>query len=214
MVWEADMKTVNSLLLSYALLALSNLAWSQDARQYTIWGNPANGRTVFAEKGCGRCHAINGVGPQIGPDLGKKPDQLRTITQIAGTMWNHAPEMRKIAEQRRVRWVPFRQSEMNDLIAFLYFLQVQDSPGDVLRGRRLFDEKHCSNCHALSGQGQQVASDLSRWRQLRSPILWAEIMLQHAVEMEQKMRDMGLEWPQFQDNEMVDLIAFIQSETK
>jgi mono/diheme cytochrome c family protein len=139
---------------------------------------------------------------------------LQTITQIAGAMWNHAPEMRKLAQEMGVRWVPFRQSEMKDLIAFLYFLQVQDPPGNVRRGRQLFDEKHCSACHGLAGQDKRNASDLSRWKQLGSPILWAEIMWQHAVEMERKMLELGLEWPKFHDNEIVDLIAFIQSEVK
>ena len=89
------------------------------------------------------------------------------------TLSPDAPEMRKLAQEMGVRWVPFRQSEMKDLIAFLYFLQVQDPPGNVRRGRQLFDEKHCSACHALAGQGKRNASDLSRWKQLGSPILWA-----------------------------------------
>lgn len=189
-------------------------ALAQEAETvYAIWGNPTEGRKVYAEKGCGKCHAINGVGPKIGPDLGRAPKKPQTITQLAGVMWNHAPEMRKLAQEKGLQWARFQGSEMRDLIAYLYFLRMLDQPGNVRRGARLFDEKRCSTCHAVAGQGSKMASDLSQWKQLGSPILWAEIMWQHAVEMETKMRDLGLKWPRFKENEIVDLIAFIRSES-
>ena len=87
-----------------------------------------------------------------------------------------------------------------------------DQPGDVRRGERLFDEKRCSACHGLAGRGGRLASDLSQWKQYGSPILWAEIMWRHAVDMEARMRELELAWPQFEDNEMVDLIAYIRQE--
>ena len=186
-------------------------ALAQDPRVYAIWGNPDSGRKVYAAKGCGRCHAINGVGPTIGPDLGRPPARPQTITQIAGAMWNHAPEMRKLAQERSIQWTPFRGSELRDLIAYLYFLRMLDQPGDVRRGERLFDEKHCSTCHAVGGRGGRIASDLGQWKLYGSPILWAEIMWRHAGQMEAKMRDMGMAWPQFTENEMGDVIAFVQS---
>jgi mono/diheme cytochrome c family protein len=204
---------VNRLLIVIGLAVLpatDALAQSQ-TRVYAIWGNPDNGRTVYAAKGCGRCHAINGVGPTIGPDLGRPPARPRTITQIAGAMWNHAPEMRKLAQEKAVQWTPFRESELRDLISYLYFLRMLDQPGDVRRGERLFDEKHCSTCHAIGGRGGRIASDLTQWKQYGSPILWAEIMWRHAGQMEAKMRDMGMAWPQFSGNEMADVIAFVQS---
>ncbi len=191
----------------------SPAAFGQEQEKvYAIWGNPNEGRKVYAEKGCGNCHAINGVGPKIGPDLGKPPEKPQTITQIAGVMWNHAPEMRKVAQEKRVQWKEFKDAEMRDLISYLYFLRMLDQPGNVRRGALLFDQKRCSTCHALAGQGSKIASDLSQWRQLRSPILWAEIMWKHAAQMEKKMRELGLKWPKFKGNEMVDLIAFIQSQ--
>jgi mono/diheme cytochrome c family protein len=184
-----------------------------EGKIYAIWGDPNKGRKVYADKQCGQCHAINGVGPTIGPDLGKTPKVPKTVTQIAGVMWNHAPEMRKVAQEKGMKWQSFKDSEMRDLIAFVYFLRLLDQPGNVRRGEFLFDQKRCSTCHALSGEGSKIASDLSQWKRYGSPILWAEIMWQHALEMEEKMREMGLKWPKFKDNDIVDLIAFIQSKT-
>jgi len=201
-----------TLLLFLAYLVPEVLA-KEEGKIYAIWGDPVKGRKVYAEKGCGKCHAINGVGPTIGPDMAKTSKTPKTITQMAGVMWNHAPEMRKVAREKGVKWESFQGSEMRDLIAFVYFLRLLDKPGDVRRGERLFDEKNCSTCHAVAGQGSKIASDLSKWKQYGSPILWAEIMWQHALEMQEKMQKMGLRWPRFKDNEMVDLIAFIQSKT-
>jgi hypothetical protein len=59
-----------------------------------------------------------------------------------------------------------------------------------------------------------MASDLSDWKQYKSPVLWAEIMWEHALDMGKKMQDIGLEWPEFKDNEFVDLISFIQSQAE
>jgi mono/diheme cytochrome c family protein len=201
-----------SILTMTALILVASEALAQDqTKVYAIWGNPDQGRKVYAAKGCGHCHAINGVGPTVGPDLGRAPTRSQTITQLAGTMWNHAPEMRKMAQDKGIQWPAFKESELRDLIAYLHFLRLLDQPGDVRRGQQLFDEKHCSTCHAIAGRGGRIASDLSQWKQLGSSILWAEIMWRHAVQMESKMRELGLAWPQFQDNDMGDLIAFIQS---
>lgn len=143
--------TVSLLLATLALVGAVDVFGQDQSKVYAIWGNPNNGRKVYAEKGCGRCHAINGVGPSIGPDLGRPPARPQTITQLAGAMWNHAPEMRKLAQEKGVQWAGFKEAELRDLIAYLYFLRMLDQPGDVRRGERLFDDKHCSACHALAG---------------------------------------------------------------
>lgn len=196
------------------LFVAPGFAQQRGDKPYAIWGNPEEGRRVYAEKGCGKCHAIAGIGPAIGPDLGKPPEKPQTITQIAGAMWNHAPQMHRVAQEKGVRWQSFEPSEMRDLIAFLYFLRTQDQPGNAARGRKLFDEKHCGSCHTLGGTGGKIAADLSQLKQYGSPILWAEIMWRHAVRMEAKMRELGLPWPRLEGSDMIDLIAFIQSEAQ
>ncbi len=193
--------------------ALASMAAAQEVeanRVYTIWGDPKAGRKVYAEKGCGKCHALNGVGPTIGPDLGQT--EPLSITRIAGAMWNHAPEMRKAAREKGVRWPTFQGSEFRDLVAFLYYLRMLDRPGNARRGEHLFDEKRCSTCHAFGGRGGTIGPDLTRWRRYASPILWAEIMWRHAVEMEGKMQEMGVAWPRFDDDEMLDLLTFVERE--
>ena len=41
------------------ILTASEVLAQDQTRIYAIWGNPNDGRKVYAEKGCGRCHAIS-----------------------------------------------------------------------------------------------------------------------------------------------------------
>ncbi len=54
--------------------------------------DPAAGSRVFNEKGCVKCHAINGVGGKIGPDLARA-SRPRSFFDLATAMWNHLPKM-------------------------------------------------------------------------------------------------------------------------
>lgn len=183
-----------------------------EQQQYVLWGDARKGSQVVAEKGCGNCHGIHGVGPTLGPDLGRVARDL-TMTQMAGAMWNHAPAMRKAAGQKGISWQPFKGSEMRDLIAYLYSISLLDRPGDARRGERLFVEKGCATCHSIGGGGSKIGPDLKQWKEYGSPILWAELMWSHAMKMEEKMREFGVVWPRFEGNEMVNLIAYIRSAT-
>lgn len=187
--------------------------FAQERNQsYVTWGDPVEGRRVYAEKGCGHCHAIHGVGPDIGPDLGRIPKEWRTLSQMAGVMWNHAPVMRETASEMGVQWKPFKGSEVRDLMTFIYSLRLLDRPGDPQKGKRVFEQKNCGTCHTVQGEEAGIGPAVEGWPRYGSPILWAETMWKHALEMESKMRDMGLAWPKFKDEEFIDLIAFIQSE--
>lgn len=193
--------------LGFCSLSIAPLRAAEE--RYVLWGDARSGSRVFTEKGCGSCHAIRGVGPNIGPDLGRIAQRL-TMTQLAGTMWNHAPVMRKMAKEKGIVWKPFSGSEMRDLISYLYSISLLDQPGDPRRGERLFVERGCATCHRVRGKGGKIGPDLEQWKQYGSPILWAELMWSHALGMEEKMREFGVRWPRFEENEMIDLIAYIQ----
>lgn len=197
---------------AWILATVLALSADADAEEYVLWGDARKGREVFAQKGCGTCHAIRGTGPGVGPDLGRISARHLTMTRMAGAMWSHAPSMEHMAAERRIAWKEFRGSEMRDLIAFLYAVSALDEPGDPRRGARLFVEKGCATCHGVKGQGPVIGPRLEQWTRYGSPILWAELMWSHALGMETKVREFGLRWPRFEGNEMVDLIAYIQRE--
>jgi mono/diheme cytochrome c family protein len=172
--------------------------------------DPVAGSRVFGEKGCVRCHAINGVGGKVGPDLGRLP-QSRSFYDLAAAMWNHLPRM---AERMRQLGIPrprLDARETGDLVAFLYTLNYFDPPGNPGAGQRLFTEKKCVVCHQVGGTGGVIGPNLDALGQYGSPIFVAAAMWNHGPGMAEAMRAKGVARPTFRDRELVDLIAYIRS---
>jgi mono/diheme cytochrome c family protein len=117
-------------------------------------------------------------------------------------MWGKM-EAKKIPPQK------MDKKEMADLFAFLYFIRYMDEPGNPLNGKRLTETKHCGECHTIGKEAGK--GDLSRWGVYTNPILWAQMMWNHSLQMEREMKKKGIGWVEFKGNEMVDLIAYIRS---
>ncbi|MFQ6113590.1 MAG: c-type cytochrome, partial [bacterium] len=179
-------------------------------RVYMSPGNPQRGEIVFKEKGCLDCHAMEGVGHDIGPDF-EDLDWDYSVTEIAGVMWNHGVEMAAIMEEQQISWPKFSGKEMADLIAYLYFLRFSDKPGDAQEGQKVFSDKGCVHCHGVDAQGGEYAPDLSKSKGLVSAINMAQIMWNHAPVMEEKIAEKILRWPEFTGKEMQNLYAYLRT---
>ena len=180
---------------------------------YVQPGSPNRGRTLFEQKGCARCHAIRGVGglPDV-PDLGKRREELvRSVTEVAGFMWNHGVAMWDKMRERQVPVVKFEKNEMADIISYLYFINYFDKPGDPARGKTLFARKACAQCHAFTPGAKSLGPNLSTSEGVGSPIEITTAMWNHAQAMEPVMRAKGVPWPKFELGEMTDVIEFIYS---
>ena len=180
---------------------------------YVQPGSPNRGRTLFEQKGCAHCHAIRGVGglPDV-PDLGKRREELvRSVTEVAGFMWNHGEAMWDKMHERQVPAVKFEKNEMADIISYLYFINYFDKPGDPARGTTLFATKGCAQCHAITPGTQLLGPNLSTAAGVGSPIEIIAAMWNHAQAMEPAMRAKGVPWPKFEPGEMTDVIEFIYS---
>ena len=69
------------------------------------------------------------------------------------------------------------------------------------------EAKSCNICHTIK---ERTQGDLSRWSMYVNPILWAQMMWNHAPQMEQEMKNKGIARVNFMGKEMVDLIAYIR----
>jgi len=168
-------------------------------------GDPVAGRDLFQSKGCARCHLKGESGETVGPDLVTRP-WYKTATAIAGAMWNHGPAMWAQMKGMGVTPPRFEDDEMGHVIAYLYLLRSAERPSTPERGRQLWSEKHCAQCHEAGGPGP----DLATVEQLDTPIHFAAAMWNHAASMQAFVTDAGLPWPVFVESEVQDLVSYLR----
>jgi mono/diheme cytochrome c family protein len=205
----------SALVIALALLLVCGhepgaVAEAAEAGSTILPGNPLEGSQLFAEKGCLRCHAINGVGGAGGPDLGQGILK-RSLLDIAGVMWNHSPGMAHVFEERRALRPVFKAPEMASLLSFLYYIGSLDAPGDAAAGERLFREKQCQTCHSLGGKGGKHGPALDNYSRYASPIYLSVSLWNRGKTMAGVMEALGIARPTFEKNNIPDLFAYIRS---
>jgi cytochrome c2 len=90
-------------------------------------GNATVGKRLFADKGCTRCHALDGS-KSVGPDLATST-VVASPMALATAMWNHAPSMYQHTRQAGIPWPLFQGDEMRDLAAYLRSLGSHPTAG-------------------------------------------------------------------------------------
>ena len=189
-----------------------------------LWAGPLLGQAGDAEYGkdmlrvrrCTVCHPVGGQGGAGAPDLGKAPSSDFSPDALAATMWNHAPKMWTAMEERQMPLAGLTTSDIANLYAHFYALRYFDPEGDAGNGERVFAAKGCANCHALDEAEAQErkladAPSIERWATMLDPVLWVESMWNHGAAMGAGFQAKQVDWPQFTLQEMVDLLAFVES---
>jgi cytochrome c2 len=114
-------------------------------------------------------------------------------------------------EERGIRFTEISADEMSHLFAFLLFIRYADEPGNPEAGEKALKKYKCQVCHSIDSQGGSVGPDLQRWAGFVNPVVWAQKMWGHALEMESEMRARKIAWPRFSGEELVDIVAYIRS---
>jgi mono/diheme cytochrome c family protein len=175
-------------------------------RQLLNMGNPKQGEQLFRAKGCTSCHRSGG---SWGPELGG-PQFQATVSQIAGQMWNHLPRMSEQMTRQGIAFPTFSGEQMNDLITYLYSLAYVGKPGDAENGAVVFQQKGCVTCHGSSEtEIQGSAPDLTALS-MDSALGTIPTMWNHALGMEDQMKERQIAWPRFENSEMADLQAYLR----
>ena len=140
--------------IALSLVTAPGEAWTQPL--FSPTQDPLAGSRVFGAKGCVKCHAVNGVGGKVGPDLGRLP-RPRSFYDLAAALWNHAPRMAERMRELGIARPQLDARETGDLVAFLFTLDYFDPRGTPEVGRRLFTEKRCIACHQVGGVGGDLS---------------------------------------------------------
>ncbi|HSG81326.1 MAG TPA: cytochrome c [Gemmatimonadota bacterium] len=196
--------------MAFVGLVLGNAhqVWGQE--RIRLAQDPLAGSRVFGQKGCVKCHSVNGLGGKVGPDLGQI-SRAGSFYELAAAIWNHVPAMHEQMEEYGIEGSQISAREAGNLIAFLFTLDYFDPPGDVEAGKTLFTTKQCVICHQIGAYGGVIGPSLDYLSQYASPILVAAAVWNHGPAMTQMMESKGVQRPTFKDSELLDLITYLES---
>jgi cytochrome c551/c552 len=82
-------------------------------------GTSANGKKIFSEFGCSKCHGLDGKpGEWMTIDLSKYQKAVNPMEIVAG-IWNHSTEIEKAMREKGISWPRFKKGELADLLEFI-----------------------------------------------------------------------------------------------
>jgi nitric oxide reductase subunit C len=195
------------ILVSAMVAALPPPMWGAEGHGF-LPKNPLEGRELFTEKLCVRCHSIQGVGGKTGPDLGEV--WLGSFMDITSKLWNHFPRMNEAFRQEKLTRPTLTAVEAQKLITFLYFLNYFDKTGNAEVGEKLFREKNCARCHSVGGKGGDIGPALDAYQgRYAAPFITAALW-DKGPEMMRTMLDKNVPRPSFQERDVIDILAFIR----
>jgi mono/diheme cytochrome c family protein len=214
-LWNLRYPIFWSTLAASALAILATVVVTQDRQTLLRWSvflfaNPQQGSAIFREKGCLRCHSVNGVGGKVGPDLAGAGGHPSDLAFLVTAMWNHAPNMWERMRVDHVSYPTLTYEETAQLMAYLYTASHMDGPGNSQNGKRLFTSKGCILCHAVTNRNGEQRSLWTALGAADTPMAWTEAMWKGAPTMDDAMRKAGLTWPMLDGSDLNDLLAFVQ----
>ena len=180
--------------LSDILAYLRNLPETRSLAAHFSFTSGEGGQAIFVSKGCIKCHT------------GKLALENRlhnlTLTEIAVDMWNHAPRMIQPVPQ-------LSRDEMRQLLSYLWMRQFVYAKGDAARGKQVFLQKRCAECHMSGGHG---APSLPGQARPYSEITIISALWKHGPQMLTRMRQAKIIWPRFNTpQQMSDMVAYLNS---
>lgn len=179
-------------------------------------GDVAQGRDLFEQRQCSRCHQLGGRGGTLGPRLDELKDYASS-SFMAQALWNHGPEMATKMAELKVQRPRLEPDDVAHLVAFIRGQGGSPEPmelayaqsGSPEAGTVVFRQKGCIKCHAVAGNGGTIAPDLGRRRPLEHIGQIAGALWNHGPQMWGKMKELGIPFPRLTERDMADLLAYL-----
>lgn len=198
--------------VAFALAGMGTPVYAQTGGRAQIKGGDVmQGWRVFHDKQCSDCHAILGHGGRFGPDLGRIRVGRLSDAQLAGVMWNHIPKMLGQMKQTGHDFATLSRKEMADVFALIFFVQQLGELGDPARGGQILRDKGCSQCHSTDTNGGTIGPDLAKWGRNANPVVWAQMMWEHAPMMEEAMKRSEMNWPKLEGADLAHIVAYVRT---
>jgi mono/diheme cytochrome c family protein len=82
-------------------------------------GNAANGKRIFSEFGCSKCHGLDGNPGELRTVSLSKYQKAGSSMEIVSGIWNHSAGIEKAMVAHRMPWPRFKKGELADLLEFI-----------------------------------------------------------------------------------------------
>ena len=168
------------------------------------------GERLFETEHCIECHSVNGRGAKSAPDLGSRTARDFTPATLASTMWNHAPTMWSAMRAGKMQALTVDNQGAADLFAYFYSVRFFEKPGDAGRGKRLFTERACNQCHGITEVKNPAAHPVSQWQLMADPIALATAMWNHSASMGMEMNSKALNRLELTAQDLTDLLVYLR----
>lgn len=195
-------------LIVAAVVVAGGLAVAHDGG---LPGDARRGAQLFGEKRCLACHSFRGEGGGLAPDLGRRTAREYTPASLAASLWNHGPGMWRLIERLGMELPALAERDVADLFAYFYSVLYFDGAADAARGKAVFKQKKCAQCHALGTAPAGDGPPVVQWKAVSDPIALAREMWNHSGTMMRKMSAARLSWPEITAQEFADLLVFLQN---
>jgi mono/diheme cytochrome c family protein len=107
-------------------------------------------------------------------------------------------------------WPEISGKDAIELTSFLHFVDYLGQPGQAAAGEGLFQTKGCARCHSIDGVGEASGLDLGNMKVFASPLYVSQAIWNHGPSMLESIRDMRMTPPQFEENDLANLSAYIR----
>jgi mono/diheme cytochrome c family protein len=103
------------------------------------------------------------------------------------------------------------EQQAADLFAFFYSLRFFEEPGDAGRGKALFTDRKCANCHGVTTAKTANAKPVNEWTVPGDPLELVETMWNHSTTMHAEMEANKIRLPRLSGQELADLLVYVRS---
>ncbi|MGH9521206.1 MAG: c-type cytochrome [Terriglobales bacterium] len=188
-------------------------------------GDPARGWQVFQTRSCMTCHALAGrpalektvsqaTAVNVSANPGPRPlgsEALpATVSRFGEVMLNHFPEMERVMAASGKQPPSFAPGEFTDLAVFLYSLRYEEPTGSPHVGASVFQWRGCASCHGSNASGGSGPALRGRGQNYTAVRL-ATGLWRHGAQMYQLTQRTGQAWPELQESDIGDLLAFLNT---
>ena len=175
-----------------------------------VQGDAQRGEQLFQTERCVQCHAINGRGGALAPDLGRHIDRDFTPAAMASLMWTHGPQMWSAMRQTGIVKGTLSPDSAADLFAYFVAARYFEKPGDAARGKQVFTASHCSDCHGVTASNAANAPPVVKWESLADPVVLIQQMWNHGPSMRQAYAERKLRWSPLTAQQLKDILVYLQ----